>query len=65
MTKPLFGSMTILFYADDVPGKMSDEQAEAKEWEFERIRLRIKQLLGHLALEENWEWKFPYTEVEW
>ncbi len=63
--KPLYGSMTILFYADDVPGKMLDEQAEAKEREFQRIQFRMKELLAMLSLEENWDWKFPFQEAQW
>ncbi len=65
MDKPLYGTVTICLHADDVPGKAEYEQAEAKEWEFHRIRLRIRELLGHLVLEENWEWRLPVEEGSW
>lgn len=54
---PLYGTVTILLYAKDVPGKLPDEQAEAKEWEFQRIKSKIEELLGPLHLLLNWEWE--------
>lgn len=53
---PLYSTVTVLLYADEVPGKCPDEQAAAKEREFQKIRSDIAELLSHLALLENWEW---------
>ena len=56
MDKPLYGSVEILLYCGDLPGRSLDEQREEKEAAFERISLQIMKLLEFLALEEGWDW---------